>query len=230
MTNWIREYPNVNNSFWHIWTYGLGGFRFPISIALIVITASVFGSVMVSIISRSMKMGVFKYGRFFRDMNESFIPTLFSAITYAGIYVGYKVLVTLLLRLWLRLSPVAGLSLSIISILIACSVSAFFISLITLLIPIQAFTGVKTKRAIGLSIHKANKSTLQFMFASAVPLIGVMIIRGLIGLLQLRVLSLILSCVSYAFLFAYAITLSMIAYTETEGIVREDYPRGYIKK
>jgi len=68
------------------------------------------------------------------------------------------------------------------------------------------------------------------MFAIGIPLLVVWAAATLIGLSGIRALSYIFSTVLYASLFAYIITMSVVAYAEIEELKREDYPRGYIQK
>jgi MFS family permease len=231
LTGWINNYSAETSSFWSSWTFGRGDYFFPIALGALLVCFLVFGSVMVTILTRSIKIGVFKVKGFFRDFNDSFFPTLNTTLLYISIFLIYKVITALLLQLWQSvLGDVAGLVLSIISMLVIFGLAMFVVTLTSLYLPVMAFTGKRSKFALTLSIHKGNKNFFSMMLAMGIPLLVVWVATSLVGLLDIRPLSFVISTVLYASLFAYLITMSVVAYVDIEGIKREDYPRGYIEK
>ena len=100
LINWLSDF-NAATSFREAWSYNgninilVSGLAVPITFVLILF----FLSVMTTVISRSLRVGVFKAESVFRDCNESFIPVLQGAFGYIVTALLLKVLTDLPYRI-----------------------------------------------------------------------------------------------------------------------------------
>jgi MFS family permease len=230
-TTWAMNYTTGNANFWSIWNFGNNGIVFPIAGAIMVVFAVIFLSIQATVVSRSMRVGIFKVNRLIGEFNESFFPSLYAVLSYLLMYLAYKCITTLFLILFQAINVVIlSFVLSVIALFAVFVFSIIGISLTTLYFPIMTITGIKPQPAIIASLHKCSKNTSAFVLAMGLPILTINIIGALIGILQIPLLSEMVDAVLYSFLFCYINALAMVSYYELEQIKREDYPREYYYK
>lgn len=232
MTDWARNFSVGNTSLWINWTLGGRGVVFWVAfgIALLIFTCVV--AMMSTVISRNLRVGVFKVNRLVMELNEGFFPALYATITAAVAFLFFKLLASLLLVLCQTLENVyLSFFLSVAALLFVLVLANIALALGMLYLPIMTFNGIKPFNAIVGSVRKTGgRCVWKLMFSTIVPTVITQIIGCCVGLFQIPLLSEIVDGVTYTLLFCYIITLSMVSYYEVEEIKREDYPRSYFFK
>lgn len=225
---WIKNYSVGNTNFWQNWT--LGGSRFAVWMGLLAMfMLLIFSiSVMASIVSRSLRVGVFKVERLIYEFNESFFPAFFTVLLYILAYIVTKTIITLFLVLWQTLKFKAlSLGLSLFTFALLLCGASLLLSYTVMFLPTMSFNGLKARDALIASVRKCGGKARKILPAIALPIAVVIVIGSLIAIFEIPLLSQIIDSVLYSLLFAYLLSLSMISYYEIEQLKREDYPREY---
>ncbi|MDR3186134.1 MAG: hypothetical protein LBU04_04935 [Christensenellaceae bacterium] len=230
-TTWLANYNNRPNTFWDAWTFNSGGYQYWIALLLAFILIMIFVSMSVNIISRSLRIGIFKVKSLLTELNDSFFPVLHGTLTYIILLSIYKTILSLLLMFWQNISNShVYFALSLITMIVMFVGAVACFSFTTLYIPIMAFTGVRSRIAIYSSIRKSSSSLVSLMIAVLIPILIKTLIGSLIALKHDILLTFITDGVLNALLFSYMICFIMIAYYEIEQLKRQDYPREYFFK
>ena len=228
MHDWIKNYEVGNTGFWYNWNLGEAGTTFWIALLVLFVFMVVTASVLSSIISRSLRVGVFKVNRVFDEFNESFFPALYAMVAYLVIFLASKSIMALFLVLWQNLSWVSlSMSLSLATVILVIVGICLFCSLTLIYLPLMTFNGLKPLDAFVTSLQKCGRGVWKLFPSIIIPIALIVTIGNLFGLLQIPLLSFIIDSVCYSFLIAYFVTLTMISYYGIEQIKREDYPREY---
>lgn len=228
---WINEYTTGNTDFWYNITLGRGGYDIPIAMIFLFFAALFFLSVQSSVISRSLRVGVFKMTGMMKEFNESFFPSLYAVCFYFLMFVLFKCILGFFLVIWQNVVSVSlSLFLSVSSQIIISALFVLGISLTILFVPIMNFSGVKPQAALLSSLQKCSRHIIRIALAGGIPFVIVILAGVLIGLLRIPLLSEILDVLMFSFLFCYYVSFSMISYYELEQIKREDYPIEYFYK
>ncbi|HIU60424.1 MAG TPA: hypothetical protein IAB05_03410 [Candidatus Stercoripulliclostridium merdigallinarum] len=230
LINWLSDF-NAATSFREAWSYNgninilVSGLAVPITFVLILF----FLSVMTTVISRSLRVGVFKAESVFRDCNESFIPVLQGAFGYIVTALLLKVLMTLLLQLISRIE--LAVIAAILTAIVAVITYVGFFMLLTLgilYLPFMSFNGLGTFEAFIQAAGKLSGGTYRRMaFAVIIPSLIVPAIGMAVGVAHSLIASVIVESVLNAVLLTYIVTLAFVSYYEILGLTREDYPREY---
>lgn len=230
LINWLSDF-NSATSFREAWSYNgninilVSGLAVPITFVLILF----FLSVMTTVISRSLRVGVFKAESVFRDCNESFIPVLQGAFGYIVTALLLKVLMTLLLQLISRIE--LAVIAAILTAIVAVITYVGFFMLLTLgilYLPFMSFNGLGTFEAFIQAAGKLSGGTYRRMaFAVIIPSLIVPAIGMAVGVANSLIASVIVESVLNAVLLTYIVTLAFVSYYEILGLTREDYPREY---
>ena len=229
--DWLAGYETGNDSFAAAWTFGgtIPAVPTGIAIAAAFVLMLFFMSVSVTVISRSLRVGVFKVNGIFRDFNENFIPVLQAVFCYSVAALLIKVLTTALIILPQGISN-AALSATISAALLvgAYAAVALIMSIGILYLPYMTFNGLNSFHAYTAASSAVSGKTFPRMFgAVAVPLAVCLAVSFAVGAAGSRLASFIVEAVLDSALIVYFITLAFISYYEILGLVREDFPKDY---
>lgn len=181
-------------------------------------------SAICTLIMRSIRLGKFQFKSIFFLINENVFPGFFIATFLLVSLLSYHSLICLFLFLWQKvLLKTAALIVSIITMLLGLTLLMLAYSTQALWLPIMAYYGVRSGKALGLSISKGRAHIPQLFMCYMFLL---MVVLGL-GLLCMLIRSAwyvtwIINSLSYAFAIVYIVTLSMVSFFDIEGIPRED--------
>ena len=185
-------------------------------------------SCLISVVSRSIRVGKFFVERIGTDISDGSYPALFAICGLVGLYLIAKVIYIAFLVVLQGVAD-AGASLVLASI-----ITALFYFLLILLcictllwIPIMTNYGVKPMGAFVRSFRKSYKNKWSFGVAIALPLAivtGANIGGNLLG----DTYAYIINTVMYALLFAYLSVLPFVTYASIENIERPDLTREFI--
>jgi hypothetical protein len=230
-TEWILNFTVGDANFWHVFTFGRGGVAFPVTLAIFLAAAVIFVSAQATIVARSMRVGVFKAGKLFGELNESFYPSFFAVLIYTAAFIVFKTVSTLLLVLWqyLDYQAVAAV-LSLLSLIIVYLSTVVFVSIASLVLPIMGITGLRPGPALESSVRKCSRHLKALALGIGLPIVVLTTAGALVGLTGNVLLSELADTFLYSFMFSYLTVLAYVAYHEIEEIKREDYPREYFYK
>lgn len=228
MYDWLRNYSVGNTSYWASWTPGNQNFTFWIALLVMFVFMVLTTAVLSTVVSRSLRVGVFKVDGILTEFNESFFPALYAMIGYLFMFLVSKTIMALFLVLWQTLSSVVlSAALSVVTVAVVMLAANIFMSLTVVFLPLMVFNGLNPSRAFGVSLQKCGGRLWKLLPAIIIPIAVIMAIGSLIGIFQIPLLSEIVDSVMYAFIIPYFIVLTMVSYYEIEQIKREDYPREF---
>lgn len=225
---WISDYATHAKDFSTAWHMGLSPLRtlfwHSVTGVVLIPTLAFLGS----IISRNMRVGVFRIDRIGRELNESFFPALTVTVLYVVFYLATRLLLTLFVFLWGRMGT---LWMSIGLTAVSAFIFIFLMGLLTeynlLYFPIMVIHGSAPTHAFGTAFNRMNLKFRQLTIAVACPILLKIAASFLLHLIQLPVLSYVLDGVLNAFFLVYLGTASFVAYYESSSLERNDYTREY---
>lgn len=229
---WLKNFDVGNKSF--LDAFQLAGTQDYLSMIIGVVGVTIFGiitlAIMATVISRSMRVGMFKPTRLIKEFNESFFPALYVAIIYIPVGVLLKVVFTVFLVFWQGMQVVsAALALSVITMVLFLIIVAGLISVSVLYMPYMTINGIAPFPAFHTSFSKCTGETgFKLLYATALPILVSVVLGALLGFVKILWVQLLVETLIYSALYTYLVTLSFVAYYEINDIQREDYPRNYI--
>ena len=230
--DWIKNFDVGNNNF--LDALQLAGTQDYKAMIIGVVGVIIFGvitlAMMATIISRSLRVGIFKPTRLIREFNESFFPALYVAIIYIPSGIVLKIVFTVFLVFWQSANAVAtGLALSIITMLLFFLIVAGLIAVSVLFMPYMTINGINPFHAFHTSFAKCTGETgLKLLVATALPIIAIIVAGAMLGFVEVVWVQVLVESLLYAMLYTYLVALSFIAYYEINALQRVDYPRDYI--
>lgn len=232
--SYIKSYSAGAIDFWSAWNFnGAVDYRWSLGALAVALIYYIFiGAVCFTVISRSLRVGVFDVKRPIYECNENFFPTMYSAFSYLALLLLVKALNTACLTLFSRNASVpAGLTFSIISIVAMYALVSYVLTIGTLYTPFMVFNGVNSLRAFVLSAGRINgRKCLRTYPALFLPVFGTVLVGALVGFFESALVSIIVETVLYACLAVYLITYPFISYYTINELKREDYTREYYYK
>ncbi|HHX49758.1 MAG TPA: hypothetical protein GX709_05165 [Clostridiales bacterium] len=234
LLNWLKNYSVGNQNFWQAWNfYGqIKPIEMLIATIATFITTFFSYSIMTTVISRSMRVGMFKVNNLFYEANENFFAIFsFTIIAFIGGLI-FKALSSLFFTLWQGVhSLYLSMVLSIITLILLICLLCFIFTYICLFLPYMSINGLKFKDAIAESIGRFGKKQGKSLFISIlIPVLLGVLFGTLAGLSEYRFVGIIVDSISYAFLSVYLLTLAFVAYYKIEGLERKDYTKEYFYK
>lgn len=231
---YITNYTTGTPDFWSAWNLnGAVDYRWSLGALAVALVYYIFiGAVCFTVISRSLRVGVFDVKHPIYECNENFFPTLYSALFYLAVLLFVKALNTACLTLFQQNESAAvGLTFSIIAIVAMYALVSYVLTIGTLYTPFMVFNGVNPLRAFVLSAGRINgRASLRAYPALFLPVFGTVVIGALVGWFQSSLASIIVETVLYTALAVYLITYPFVSYYTLNELKREDYPREYYFK
>lgn len=230
LTRWLSDFTQAE-SFEEAWSYGgnvnvlISGLAVPATFIL----ALFFLSVVTTVISRSLRVGVFRAENVFRDFNEGFIPVLHGVFGYVVTALLIKVLMTLLMLLASEVSS-ASLAAALTALTAFAAYVGFFmlVTLGILYLPFMCFNGLGAFAAFTQAAGRLSGGTYRRMsFAVILPSLLLPLIGMTVGIADSSVASLIVESLLNSAMLTYLTALAFVSYYEILGLKREDYPREY---
>ncbi len=228
---YFSNYVTGNIGYWNTWNYN-GALDYRITHIAGVLAFMVYlfvGAIMYTVVSRSLRVGVFRVSNPISECNESFFPTLYSAVFYLIILVLVKAVNTALTTFFLHVGN-AGLSLGLtVTALILMYVWVSYVMTIgTLHVPFMVFNGLNPFRAFVMSAGRISGKTAIKTFPQIfLPVLLTVAVGTCAGIAQSRLISAIVGAVAYAMLITYLTAYSFVSYYEVNDMKREDYTREY---
>ena len=228
---WLSNYSVGNLNFWHAMFYH--GTADPVSVAIgaacTLVALMICLSVISSIVSRNLRVGVFSINRIIREFNECIFPSFYAIVLFALVAVFAKLLIAVLMVLFQTLKGVVlSAILSVLSLVIVVALVCLFISYGILFLPYMTFNGLRPLIAFTQAANRVGGRTLGKVFTAVFPpIILNYITAGLVGIAQVYIASLVVETVLYTASIVYLVTLSFISYYEVNELPREDYPREF---
>ncbi len=186
-------------------------------------------SVMASVISRNLRVGVFSVNRLFQEFNEAFFPSFSAVLTATVLVVIAKIILSTLIVLFQTFSNVVlSALLSMFALLVIIILVCYIISLGILYLPYMTFNGLKARVALAESVNRMGARVGGRVFVSVLLIVLLNYLVGtLVSLAGSVIASIIVETLSYAFTLVYLVSLSFISYYEINELPREDYPREF---
>jgi hypothetical protein len=232
--NYIRllmNYDSEPKKFFAIWTFDSNMLEYVLALVFTFVILIFCVSIIISVITRSFRIGVFKLHKPLTDFNDNFQPVFSASITYLFTLIAYKVVITTLLGLWKTIeNHYLSLAISIITICIITILAAILTTHISLIVPIMSATGLKLKDAFLKSIQKVGESLVPISTGLWIPVMIKAILGSIIALTEIKYLLLGMDILLNTFLFSYLVVYILIVYYEIERIKREDYTPHYFEK
>lgn len=186
-------------------------------------------SVMASVISRNLRVGVFSVNRMFQEFNEAIFPSFSSVFTVFVVVVLCKVLLGILLVLFQTFKNVVLAAIfSCLALLLSIALVCYAVSVGILYLPYMTFNGLRPFVALAQSANRTGGRVLgRIFFAVFLPILLNYVVGGLVTIAHNTIVSFVLESLTYTFLLVYLVTLSFISYYEINDLPREDYPREF---
>lgn len=228
---WLSNFTVGNRNFLDAMMFNgvANPYRVLIAGVVTVVLLLVCISIMASVISRNLRVGVFSVNRLFIEFNEAIFPSFFAVTSMILVVVLGKVLLGVLLVLFQTISNILlSQILSVFALLINIALVCYAISVGMLYLPSMTINGLRPLVAFAESANKLGGKKGGTMFLSVfLPILLNYVIGGLVSIANNLIVSLVVESVCYALSLVYLITLSFISYYEINELPREDYPREF---
>ncbi len=186
-------------------------------------------SIMASVISRNLRVGVFSVNRLFIEFNEAIFPTFFAVTSMMLVVILGKVLLGVLLVLFQTFGNVLlSQILSVFALTLNVALVCYAVSVGILYLPSMTINGLRPLVAFAESANKLGGRKGGAMFLSIfLPMLLNYVIGGLVSIAQNLIVSFVVESVCYTLSLVYLVTMSFISYYEINDLPREDYPREF---
>ncbi len=186
-------------------------------------------SVMSSVVSRNLRVGVFKLNfRLGYEINEAIIPSFSATVTAFIVVIVAKVLQSALFVLASTFtSRVLAIVLFVSVMVLVIVLVSYAISIGILYLPYMTFNGLNPIAALTLSVHRTENTKGRLFLCVFLPVFFKYIIGALVAIAESAIVSIIVECVLNTAILVYFVTLSFVSYYEINELPREDYPRDY---
>lgn len=229
--DWIREFQVGDLNFFSALTFNgvANPLRMVIAGAVTIILLLFSVSVMASVISRNLRVGVFSVNRLFTELNEAFIPTLSSVVTMALAVIVDKLLLGVLIVAFQCIPQVLlSLILSVVALVLSIALVSYIISLGILYLPYMTFNGLRPRVAFSESTSRFSGRKGGLIFLTVfIPVFFHFTLGALISIIGNIYVSFAVEAFSYTVLLVYLVALTFISYYEVNELPREDFPREY---
>lgn len=230
--NWLKEFTVGDRSYLSALFFNghANSTRVLVAGAILIVILLFCISVMASVVSRNLRVGVFSINRRLAlEFNEAILPTFFAVISAMGVVIVGKLLLATLIVLFQTIrNVVISAILSTFALFLNVLVVCYAISVGILYLPYMTFNGLKPTVALAQSANRMGGRTGAKMFgAVVVPILIIYVIGALVGMANSFIASLVVESVLYSFGLVYLITLAFVSYYEINELPREDYPREF---
>ena len=187
-------------------------------------------SIMASVVSRNLRVGVFSINRrLIMEFNEAILPTFYAVLSAMGVVVIGKLLLATLIVLFQTISSVVlSAILSTFALFFNIALVCYAISVAILYLPYMTFNGLRPRVALAQSANRMGGRVGARIFGAVlIPVLFIYVIGALVGMAENFIASIVVESVLYACVLVYLVTLAFISYYEINELPREDYPREF---
>lgn len=187
-------------------------------------------SVMASVVSRNLRVGVFSINRrLMMEFNEAILPTFYAVLSAMGVVIVGKLLLATLIVLFQTITNVVlSAILSTFALFLNIALVCYAISVAILYLPYMTFNGLRPMVALAQSANRVGGRVGARIFGAVFfPILIIYVIGALVGMAESFIASIVVESVLYATALVYLLTLSFISYYEINELPREDYPREF---
>ncbi|MBR2479795.1 MAG: hypothetical protein IKB56_00635 [Clostridia bacterium] len=230
--NWLKEFTVGDKSYLSALFFNGNANPMRVLIAGIITTFVLMFciSVMASVVSRNLRVGVFSINRrLMMEFNEAILPTFFAVLSAMVLVVVGKLLLATLIVLFQTIKNVVlSAILSTFALFLNIALVCYAISVAILYLPYMTFNGLKPMVALAQSANRVGGRIGGRIFVAVfVPVLLVYVTGALVGMAENFIASTVVESVLYASTLVYLLTLSFISYYEINELPREDYPREF---
>lgn len=230
--NWLKEFTVGDKSYLSALFFNGNANPMRVLIAGIITTFVLMFciSVMASVVSRNLRVGVFSINRrLMMEFNEAILPTFFAVLSAMVLVVVGKLLLATLIVLFQTIKNVVlSAILSTFALFLNIALVCYAISVAILYLPYMTFNGLKPMVALAQSANRVGGRIGGRIFVAVfVPVLLVYVTGALVGMAENFIASIVVESVLYASTLVYLLTLSFISYYEINELPREDYPREF---
>ncbi len=228
---WLSGYSTGIGSFAEVWCFqsAVSSLHTGVGIAAAFVLMLFFMSVSSTVVSRSLRVGVFGIKGVFRDFNEGFIPVLQAVFGYTLTALLIKIVMTALMLLAQGVSNIVlSAILSVFFMVLAYALMMLLMSIGITYLPYMTFNGLNSFSAYTAASSSVSGKKFTGVFLSvAVPTAVAFALSFVVGVARNAVASFAVESLLNSVLITYYVALAFITYYEVLGLVREDYPKDY---
>lgn len=229
--NWLQEFSVGNLNYLSALTFGGSAdpLRMVIAGAVTTLVLIFFIAVISSVISRSLRVGVFSVNRLSHEFNEAVIPSFFAVLTSVALVVVAKLLQGAFLVLFQTFhNTLLSAILSALAVFFNVALVCYCLGFGILYLPYMTFNGLRPFVALAEATNRiGTRYALRMFLCVFLPVLATFVVGGLVSLANSFVASLIVEAILYTLLIVYLVTLTFISYYEINDLPREDYPREF---
>lgn len=230
--NWLKDFSVGDKSYLSALFFNGNASPIRVVIAGVVTTIVLMFciSVMASVVSRNLRVGVFSINRrLMMEFNEAILPTFYAVLSAMGVVVVGKLLLATLIVLFQTITNVVlSAILSTFALFLNIALVCYAISVAILYLPYMTFNGLRPMVALAQSANRVGGRVGARIFGAVFcPILIIYVIGALVGMAESFIASIVVESVLYATALVYLLTLSFISYYEINELPREDYPREF---
>lgn len=230
--NWLKDFSVGDKSYLSALFFNGNASPLRVLIAGVVTTIILMFciSVMASVVSRNLRVGVFSINRrLMMEFNEAILPTFYAVLSAMGVVVVGKLLLATLIVLFQTITNVVlSAILSTFALFLNIALVCYAISVAILYLPYMTFNGLRPMVALAQSANRVGGRVGARIFGAVFcPILIIYVIGALVGMAESFIASIVVESVLYATALVYLLTLSFISYYEINELPREDYPREF---
>lgn len=230
--NWLKDFSVGDKSYLSALFFNGNASPLRVVIAGVVTTIVLMFciSIMASVVSRNLRVGVFSINRrLMMEFNEAILPTFYAVLSAMGVVVVGKLLLATLIVLFQTITNVVlSAILSTFALFLNIALVCYAISVAILYLPYMTFNGLRPMVALAQSANRVGGRVGARIFGAVFcPILIIYVIGALVGMAESFIASIVVESVLYATALVYLLTLSFISYYEINELPREDYPREF---
>ena len=230
--NWLKDFSVGDKSYLSALFFNGNASPLRVVIAGVVTTIVLMFciSVMASVVSRNLRVGVFSINRrLMMEFNEAILPTFYAVLSAMGVVIIGKLLLATLIVLFQTITNVVlSAILSTFALFLNIALVCYAISVAILYLPYMTFNGLRPMVALAQSANRVGGRVGARIFGAVFcPILIIYVIGALVGMAESFIASIVVESVLYATALVYLLTLSFISYYEINELPREDYPREF---
>ncbi len=229
--DYFKSFEISTLSFLNTFALGdLSDLKFMVIAGAVAFLGLIFGiSVMSSVVSRNLRVGVFKLNlRLGYEINEAIIPSFSAIVTAFILVILAKIFQASLFMLASTFSSrILAIVLFICVVILELALVSFAISTAVLYLPYMTINGLNPISALTQSIHGIENTKGRLFLCVFIPVFLKYVIAGLVAMAENFIVSLVVESLMNVLVLVYFVTLSFVSYYEINELPREDYPRDY---
>ena len=230
--NWLKDFSVGDKSYLSALFFNGNASPLRVLIAGVITTIILMFciSVMASVVSRNLRVGVFSINRrLMMEFNEAILPTFYAVLSAMGVVIVGKLLLATLIVLFQTITNVVlSAILSTFALFLNIALVCYAISVAILYLPYMTFNGLRPMVALAQSANRVGGRVGARIFGAVFcPILVIYVIGALVGMAENFIASIVVESVLYATALVYLLTLSFISYYEINELPREDYPREF---